>query len=478
MKVCRIPAKQIIGLAFGSAFSLLLCLLGLIPALAVTDIPPESLKIPRMVAEESVSTFVPSETAPGQGLAVNLIYPPKPRYPEGAPVVVVVPGGTAADGLGFSMHAAQAGFVEVRFAFPGGGKSGLASSGIYDNRGQSCQAALRDILLFAQGKLPDSQGRTVRDLVPVKVYLGSIGIVGWSNGGNIALVTLSKFAEQLGAVGWAAFYECPAGALFFPPNLGGDQDLKINSHYRQGSCATGKCLVDYRKLTWQADAQKNTGLHKRLGEPEIPGVLFFDENRNRIWDEAREYAFSYATDIGLEKQIYPPQVTKAVQRFRVFGDKWPGTVATSAESVAYFQERDGSLYVPDVCQKLPGLLVEIFGSKTDHMQRQPDHPHVALLYNAFLANRAKFVRLNPDPVYVVQAANMSAFNFVDNKPNASLDADAIDLNLEPEGLTPDYVFMDAAIAELSDRKRAKNLDADLKVPIVNYANGAEPAAAK
>ncbi len=441
--------------------------------LAATDIPPSTLKVPPMVAEQSVSTFVPSAAAPGKGLAVNVIYPAKPRYPEGSPVVVVVPGGNGADGLEFSMHAAQAGFAEVRFALPGGGSAGFASGGIYDNRGHQSQQALKDVLQFAGGKIADTQGRTIADVVPVKVATGNLGVVGWANGGNIALVTLAKFVDQLQFVGWAAFYESPLGALFWPPNLGGSQDLISNRHYRQGSSATGKCLVDFRKLAWRDEGSKSPGAHKRAGEPEIEGVLFFDENKNKQWEESFEFALSYTTDVGLEKQIYAPQITHALKRLNVFGAKWPRVVATLPESEAYFQERDGSLYIADLCQNIPGLMVSVFGSHLDHTQRQPDHPHIALQYNAWLAQKARWVRLNPEPVYVTQVSGMNARNFADNKPNSPIDASAIDPHLEPEGLVPDYVFMEAAIAELADRKRSKNLNSTLSAAIVPYSNGAE-----
>jgi hypothetical protein len=443
-----------------------------LPSAAVSDIPPASLKIPPMVAEESVSTFVPSEAAPGKGLAVNVIYPAKPRYQEGAPVVVVVPGEGGADGLEFSLHAAQAGFAEVRFAFPGGGRPGLASGGVFDNRGVQSQQALKDVLLFAGGKIADTQGRTIQELVPAKAAPGNVGLAGWANGGNIALVTLGKYADELKFVGWAAFYESPLGQLFWPANLGSINDLVLNRHYRQGSCATGNCLVDYRKLRWKAEGSKSPGAHKRVGEPEIEGILFFDENGNKNWEESFEFALSYATDVGLDKQIYPPQVTRALERLKVFGDKWPNAVARLSESEAYFQERDGALYIPDVCQKLPSLLVTVLGTRLDHYQRQPDHPHIALQYNAWLANRAQWVRLNPDPLYAGQVSGMNPRNFVDNKPNAPIDASAMDIHLEPDGLVPDYVFMEACIAELADRKRANNLKPTLEAPLVSYTNGA------
>ncbi len=62
--------------------------------------------------------------------------------------------------------------------------------------------------------------------------------------------------------------------------------------------------------------------------------------------------------------------------------------------------------------------------------------------------------------------------FIDNEPNASLDADAIAQQLEPEGLVQDYVFVDAAISELSDRKKLKSVDKKLTEPLVDYVYGA------
>jgi hypothetical protein len=744
------------------------------PVLAYSEISEPSMKKPAMVPEQSVSCYVPSESAPGKGLAVNIIYAKLPRYPDGAPVAVIAPGGAGADGLGFEMHAAQAGFIEVRFAFPGGGHGKFFSSGIYDNRGPESQMALRDVLLFAAGKIASTDGQKIYELVPVKVSAKNIGLVGWSNGGNIALVTMYKYAEQLSFIGWIAFYESPLGSMFFPPNLGGEHDLVVNKHYRQGSCATGDCLINYNDLFFDPFFQRNAGERKKIGDIEIPGVLYFDENHNGRWDESIEYAFSYATDIGLEKQVYPPDLTAALelqrtfitsvtvtpkrrkggppvptgfiglfdkgdpsnppvdplatpskvpslsateatdkwaytwgvpgnapvsarnrkyyfrplpptfeededghlvnlaararakeedakadalaiakekaqrakalaaekkaalalnpdatgseagsdkpdeeaapansakqqavvddtqsddlalrgiksqtklaieavrkdtskvdkgamtdetgvappkvvddlenqgdmvtdenaatkddapadsttppasgtappttpataapkaapkppapkaakvprppggpslrQRFR-FGNLpkkapnesfqklmlvWPDSIATLKESEAYFDERDGSLYIAKIIEKFPNLLVMVFGSEVDHLQRQLDHPHIALNYNAWLSNKAKWVRLNPDQYYMAAAAQMNKGNFKNNPPKSPIDASEMSIFLEGEGIVPDYVFMEACIAELADRLRTKNLRGNLTDVLVPYNNGAAP----
>lgn len=455
------------------------------------DIPTAALKTPPMVTETSVSTYVPSEAAPGQGLAVNLIYSAKPRYKEGAPVLVLVPGGNGSQGLDFSMHAAQQGFVELRFAFPGGGKPGFFSSGIYDNRGIKSQEALRDIMRFAAGEIADHQGKKINELLPIKVDNKSIGAVGWSNGGNTLLVTLGKYIDQLPFLSWVAFYESPVGNMFYPPSLGGCHDMMLNKHYRQGTAATGQVVVDYKKLRYQKGVSKAPGAHKKVDEPELPGVAYFDENNNSAWDESSEFALPYATDIGIEKQIYPPAVTKVLALLPEFqppkpdpdkkpkkGEKPPPPPPTPFvsydESIAYFRERDGSQYIKGIIQQRPDLAFTVFGSHLDHLQRQPDHPHIALLYNSLLEHKPKFLRLNPSSQYVAAVTFMKPSTFVENRPSLSIEADTMDQYLEPEGLIPVYTFMEAAAAELADRVHTAKWNKILEAPLVNYSNGAKP----
>jgi hypothetical protein len=435
------------------------------------------------------------------------------------------------------MHSAQQGFIEVRLALPGGGKTKFLSGGIYDYRGAQSQIAFKDAILFAAGKIADTQNRYIYDLLPVKVSKTNIGVAGWSNGGNLVMTTMGNYPDELSSiVNWAAFYECPIGPLFYPPNLGGGRNLLINQHYKLGSAATGEPKIDWRKIMFDPTSTRNAGEHHKLGEPEIPGVVFFDENENGHYDEPAEFALTYSLDVGLEKQIYPPEALLALDRKGVFinfrevendegfddalekndGKKgnsgaaaggrggsggtragkdssnkaikppkkktkvvdWPSTLAKSDESEQYFQERDGSQFFGVIAGKYPNLLITVLATQVDHMQAQPDHPHIALQYNAWLANKAHWVRLNPDPVYPGAIAQMHSGNFTYNKPNAPIDASTIVDYLETEGTTKDYVLMEATIAELADRVRVKNLKGPLVMPFTKYYNSANPASSE
>lgn len=78
-------------------------------------------------------------------------------------------------------------------------------------------------------------------------------------------------------------------------------------------------------------------------------------------------------------------------------------------------------------------------------------------------------------------SQMNLANFVNNRPNTSIDAGTeaggLLRHLEPEGIVPDYVYMQAMISEMADRLKAKKLKEILAVPLVNYSNGASDPSA-
>ncbi|MBA3992422.1 MAG: hypothetical protein C0469_02775, partial [Cyanobacteria bacterium DS2.3.42] len=156
---------------------------------------------------------------------------------------------------------------------------------------------------------------------------------------------------------------------------------------------------------------------------------------------------------------------------------WPSTVALPKVSQQYFESRDGALYIKQVCETYPKLLVGLFGARIAHTQRQADHPHIALMYNKFLEAKPKWLRLNPEPVYVSTICRMNVANFNANEPNAAIDAVNIVDHLAPLGLVPEYAYMDALVAELSDRAKSGNLKHPLASMLSDYTPIADPSKA-
>ncbi|MBD3335792.1 MAG: hypothetical protein GF355_09775, partial [Candidatus Eisenbacteria bacterium] len=166
--------------------------------------PPAVLAQPPTIDLE-----LPSEAADGGNLAVRLTLPAPatgPRHADGAPLVVLAPGGHGSGSLGGGSGYAQHGLVAVAFLFPGGSDGPFHSDGAYDYRGEACQAALRDVLLFAGGEKDDALGRRVDDIVPFALRTDLVLLAGLSNGGPISAAVLGTWGLELpfltAYVGW------------------------------------------------------------------------------------------------------------------------------------------------------------------------------------------------------------------------------------------------------------------------------------
>jgi hypothetical protein len=129
---------------------------------------------------KTFATWVLSEAAPDRGIVVRVIYPDRPRYPEGTAAVVEVPGGDSPGGVELPPQALgeipliEQGLVQVKFAFPGGGRLPLRSGGVYDHRGINSLKALRDVVRFLRGELGEQNGCSIDDLLPYAItQLGS-----------------------------------------------------------------------------------------------------------------------------------------------------------------------------------------------------------------------------------------------------------------------------------------------------------------
>jgi len=80
----------------------------------------------------AVQVCIPSSAAGAEGVAARMLIPPQPRFAGGAPVVINVIGGVLAGNALGRPEYVRHGFVEIHFAFPGGGQGDERSGGVYD----------------------------------------------------------------------------------------------------------------------------------------------------------------------------------------------------------------------------------------------------------------------------------------------------------------------------------------------------------
>jgi hypothetical protein len=417
----------------------------------------------------SILTHIPSVAGGERGLAVGVLPPLRPRFTSGAPVVIHVPGGVATGGTEGRPEYVGLGFVEIRFAFPGGGRGEGSSGGTYDYRGPNCIRALADVIRFATGRLADQQGRKIHELIPrTTVLKQNVGIVGSSHGGNACGLVMATHGEELPDLTFYASMESPYGEGNVNIELGG-RDQGVNPAYNP---QTG--VLDLSKLAWSTDLPPGPPRRWQGNEASLKGALFFDLNGDGRFSERDDYpANAFVQDLGQGlKAWYTPRLVREAERRKLYGAQRPAHVPSLAESTEYWRWRDAAGSIGDAVRKCSQVAVIVYANERDHVQVAPDHPHILAQVEGFRQAGAKFVRLNPDRAYVerILASGPQPFaqrqhDLPDNDAGRAWDRGNIRSGLEPAAL-PMMPFMQAAVCELADRVQAGNWTQNL--PAVLY----------
>lgn len=410
-----------------------------IALLAIVALSPVSAR----QSYTSADITVPSEAADAAGLAVRVTFPATPRYVDGAPIAIFVPGGGGADAYQIREHVGG-GVVEITFAFPSGELDGRFSGGTADSRGPLAQRALADVVQFALGRSYDANGRLLRDLAPYPLRQDAVGLVGWSRGGDAVINSLAHYPDQTRGVAWIVNHESPgidnamtgeiihrAGAANPPAD------------YVPGTCALLACQVLYPSLRYEASTR--TG-----------GTLYLDRNGNGRNDATSEPALPGNLLPGTTRRVFTVSATEAAAAGNIYGSRWPDTFATLDETRDYWAWRDIRWSGLAFVQHHRNVAVILHATEQDHAQSAADHPHVALVYNGFQFGGVRFIRINPDRAYTAAVTG----NLPDNPANASLPSDFSSW-LIPEASSNDTLVVYAGIYELSDRVRANRWDANL-----------------
>jgi len=417
---------------------------------------------------------LPSEVAPGDGLAMRISHPAQDatRHTEGAPVVVIAPGGLSVGSLGLDeVHpiTESAGVVVVLALLQGGGDEyAHVSSGTYDYRGPDSKRALRDVLRYAMGELPDDDGFLITDRIPW-ADTGLVGVVGMSHGGNLVLTTLADHATALAGVAWFASWESPAGDQYVPAELGSIDDVVLNPYYVAGTCTATTCPWPGfgAALSW------DSSYSREIVDPldgtmwAINGIFFLDVDDNGVRGSS-EFVLPGIPGPGeissgehLPHLYHSSEMADEIEARmgELFPGGRPSWMATPAQMRDYWAERDGSLVIGDVHAALPDLLVMVLGTAEDHVQGQPDHPHLRSQMTGWLDAGHAWVRLNPDAVYVAEASGEPAGGLPESDAGTPLPWPDTEDHLLPEIV--DGHVVEAAVMELTDRVRAGNTDPDL-----------------
>lgn len=448
-------------------------------AVAVSSPQPElRLREERPGLPEGRFCRVPSEAAGREGIAVRVFVPPRPRYPEGAPVVIHVPGGVQPGSSRGRPEFVGFGFIEIHFAFPGGGEGDERSGGTYDFRGPNCIRALADVIRFATGRLADNGGKAIGDLVRgMKVLPKNCGIVGWSHGGNACGLAMATFGHEFPDLAWYASMESPYGEGAANVELGG-HETGVNPAYDP---QTG--VLDLSRIAWSADLSPGMfGKPMLVSTRNLKGAFYFDLNADGRFSPGDDFpANCFVGDAGQGiKAWYSLRVLTAADQRGLIGRERHRHIPTLEESREFWRYRDAAPSIPEAVRKCRSLAVIVYANQHDHVQAAPDHPHILEQVEGFRKAKARFVRLNPDRAYVervlslgprprslrpggTKAAELPAAEarFPDNPAGKSYSRSDIGDALEPASL-PTGISMQAAVCELADRVQSDNWSANLE----------------
>ncbi len=427
-------------------------------------------------ADRRVFTRIPSSAGGEQGLAVGVLFPRQPRYTNGAPLAINVVGGVQSGSAQGRPEYVGLGFVEIHFAFPGGGQWEERSGGTYDFRGPHCIRALADVIRFATGRIADTDGRRINGLSgSIAVLTNNCGIIGSSHGGNACGMAMALHGREFADLAWYASMESPYGEGAANVELGG-RESGPNPAYDP---KTG--VLDLSRLAWSANLSPNLfGKQMPVPTRNLKGAFFFDLDRDGRFSAETDFpANCFVGDDGTgAKAWYSHRILEEAERRHLLSDQRPSHIPSVEQSKEFWRYRDAAPSIPEAVRNCTNLAVIVYANERDHVQATPDHGHILVQVEGFRLAKARFVRLNPDRSYVEQIvasrpslgpgfaagpaqAEESPSLFPDNPAGTAFDRSNITSGLEPAQF-PLHLYMQAAVCELADRTQARqwmpNLD--------------------
>ncbi len=404
---------------------------GLVPVLAAAPV-------------REIDVRVPMGPRGGEAVAVRIAVPAQARYGHEAPIVIHVPGGWGPGRLDdLQAPLAALGFIELRFRFVGA-----------DTRGPLATASLARVIAFAGGDAVTTDRQTLAGLAQPLVPLSrQVGLLGWSNGGNSAVLALAEHDDDTRGVAWVATWESPVGDGA-PTALLGDRRSGPNRAY---DATTGR--LDLSTLAWEAR------LPVRLfgGQDGPAGGLYLDLDRNGRASAADVVPSALAAPAEADRVrfAYPMVLLAEAERRRLLPAPWPDHLLPSDEATEFWRRRNAAGRFLEAVVNRPELLTMVLGSTEDHVQAAADHPHVFATYDGWRQAKAQWVRLNPDRHYLATVTGARPADVVATPAGEALDRSQLVEHLVPLRSCFPAQLGAAAAAELADRVHASNWAAEL-----------------
>ena len=408
----------------------------------------------------------------GMNIAVLIASPQKPRYPEGAGVVVVAsPIFTDTKGFMTDPDLSSLGLIQVGYLWPGKTDpvTGAKSSGTFDYGGDLSVKVLRDVIRFAANRMADTSGRYIVSLTSIAPLVEEVGVYAFSDAGIDAIRAFSLYGAQMQGLGYFIGREIPTIDTISSLEIGYYTNAGLpvfNPLYVYPMDYSSTTLVmNYANLRW--DPTYTSSQSKAVGRP----YLDLDGSGSI---SAGDYVLDGQIPVMFGKRYYSANLSQALLTNGSLSlATWPADLATPEEASQAWQIRqtrqDPSLFAAmqndEIIQNMKVMLV--FAGK-DHAQVALDKPHIHQLYQGLRFEARLWVRLNPDRAYVesmfqnsetspqgstgITPTPVALMDFPDNPANTQpTDWSMIGAYAYPEIGQSNRLVPLAAVAEMADR---------------------------
>ncbi|MDO8754919.1 MAG: hypothetical protein Q7J80_13565, partial [Anaerolineales bacterium] len=362
-------------------------------------------------AGEKFITFIKSE---GIGnIAVEVTLPEKARYPEGAGIVVEVQTFlTERTGFYTSLDATKIGLIHVSYLWPGlSDRSGAKSDGDYDHARENGMQALRDVIHYAAGQIPDIDGKYLKESIAITPLTDNLGLYAFSHPGIAATQVMALYGDQLPEVKYFVGRENPTVDTLVSVEVGYFDDKNnpiLNPLYEfPQDYSPLQIELDYSTIRWDPAFKSDTF----VGRP------YFDLNQNGFPDGG-DHALNYRVPAAFDKRLYSVKLTQALlDNGALNPSNWPSDVATPQETAQWCPFWNVVDKYPALKSQSPNLKVMLVFADRDHVQPAPDKPHIHQAYDGFHNTASLWTRLNPDGAYMLWANPGMKGNAPDNAAN-------------------------------------------------------------
>ena len=424
--------------------------------------PPVELTQPG----ESLVTYVSSDSIGDIAVKINL--PETARYEEGAGVVVnIATYFTPIKGFYEDLDVTPLGLIHISYLWPGtSDPSGAESEGTFDYGGPVSIMALRDVLRFATGEIPDRDGHFLNELIAITPLTDNVGLYAFSHPGIAAVNVLALYGDQLPGVKYFVGRENPTIDILSAVEIGYFDENNVpvlNPLYQfPDSYRPSRFIIDYSSARWDPDYSE--------GNPRFKGRPYFDLNQNELLD-AGDHVLGSRIPVMSGKRFYSTALTRALRENGALApEDWPEDLATPEETAQIWPFHNSVDRYPELAVKTPELKVMLVFAAREHVQPALDKPNIHQAFDGFYRAAGLWVRLNPDNEYVewIAAHFEGAYNEhpANSEPDDWMDATPWGYGNLPGG---SILIPLAAVSEMADRAYVENWEEDLDTILVDIA---------